>query len=184
MKIFRILAAAAVVALGFAGGMAPAIAQDKPIVILVFSEQLVARDSFVAQDIRNQVKGIGDSFQAQLAQKQDDLRKAAEDLQRQESVLGPEVRNQKRQELERAAQDLRREFEDKKRELESAVRGAQQKIGQSLLEVLSAIVEQRGVTLLLKRSQVAFAAPELDITKEVIDALNVVLPALKIDVPG
>jgi hypothetical protein len=53
-----------------------------------------------------------------------------------------------------------------------AVQNAQSKILQESQPIMKAILDKRGGTILLDRSAVMYAAPETDITQEVLAELN------------
>lgn len=116
-------------------------------------------------------KRANDSFektrkakQTELDKKQDDLKRAAADLEKQKAVLKPDAYNAKREELEKKFMELQGTLQ----KLEKDLAGERQKLMQDLLKQAQPLVDKlakaEGVTIIVDRQSVVWADPATDLT--------------------
>jgi outer membrane protein len=116
-------------------------------------------------------KRANDSFekirkakQTELDKQQEDLKRAAADLEKQKSVLKPDAYAAKREELEKKFMELQGVLQ----KLEKDLAGERQKLMQSLLKQAQPLVDKlakaEGVTVIVDRQSVVWADPAADLT--------------------
>jgi Skp family chaperone for outer membrane proteins len=94
-----------------------------------------------------------------------------------------QIRNRERQLQERIA-NAQRVFRERNKIIQEAAQYALAQIERTLIAVIRQVSESRGMNLVLHRAQVALNVNEFDITKEVTDQLNKLLPAVDIPPDG
>lgn len=71
----------------------------------------------------------------------------------------------------------------RKRELDESFAKAMNEVRKSLVSVVAEIAEQRGIKLVLFKSQIVIAEKALDVSDETLQRLNERLPTVKVDLP-
>ncbi len=176
----NLIAAAGAVALVAAGAgaasfFATAEAQSaaKPPVILIVSQDFLVGQSEAGKTIPTQANAIKASIEKELQGEADKLKKDIENYQKGASLMSEEVRKKTEQDLAvRQQVSLPQQAQIMEQVFAGAVQNAQTKILQESQPIMKSILEKRGGTILLDRSAVMFAAPETDITQEVLAELN------------
>lgn len=169
--------AAALVIAGFAGGSminsADAQADGKSPVILIVNRAELVSQSKAGKTIPGQAETVRDSVAKELEAEADKLRKDIESYQKNASLMSDEVRQKTEQELTMRQQvALPQRAQIMEQAFSAAVQNAQAKVLVESQPILKEIVDSRGATILLDRSAVMYAAPETDITQEVIAKLD------------
>lgn len=104
--------------------------------------------------------------QVELDKKQDELKRASADLDKQKAVLKPEVYAEKRTDLEKKFVELQQVYV----KLERDLAGERTKLIQDLLKQagpkIEAIAKAEGVNLIVDRQAVVFADPSIDLTQK------------------
>ena len=102
--------------------------------------------------------------QSELDKQQDDLKRAAADLEKQKAVLKPDAYAAKRDELEKNFMALQGTLQ----KLEKDLAGERQTLMQGLLKQAQPLVEKlakaEGVTIIVDRQSVVWADPATDLT--------------------
>jgi outer membrane protein len=102
--------------------------------------------------------------QSELDKKQDDLKRAAADLEKQKAVLKPDAYAAKRDELEKRFMELQGTLQ----KLEKDLAGERQHLMQDLLKQAQPLVDKlakaEGVTIIVDRQSVVWADPATDLT--------------------
>lgn len=176
-QVSLIAGAAALVFAGFAGGAminsAEAQRAEKAPVILIVNRAELISQSKAGKTIPGQAETVRDSVAAELEAEAEKLRKDIENYQQNASLMSDEVRQQTEQELAMRQQvGLPQRAQIMEQAFSAAVQNAQAKVLVESQPILKEIVDRRGATILLDRSAVMYAAPETDITQEVIAELD------------
>lgn len=147
-------------------------AAKAPVILIVDQGALVSQ-SDAGKTISPQVQAIQSGVQKELIAEADKLKKDIENYQKGASLMSEEVRQKTEQDLGMRQQvQLPQQAQIMEQVLNNVVQVAQAKILQETQPIMKAIVDKRGATLLLDRSAVMYAAPESDITQEVLAELN------------
>ncbi len=177
-KHFSVIAGAAALAIaGFVGGSAlngaeAQGAQKAPVILIVDRAQLIAQ-SKAGKTIPDQANSVKAKVEGELEAEAAKLKKDIDDFNKNQTLMSDEVRKQKGQELEvRRQVTLPQRAQIMEQVFGNAVQQAQAKILIESQPIMKEIVEKRSATILLDRSAVMYAAPETDITQEVLAALD------------
>ena len=104
--------------------------------------------------------------QAELDKQQQELRKAGADLEKQQTILKPDVFKQKREELEKKFVTLQQTYVKLERELAQD----RTKLIQGLLKQaepkIQALAKAEGVTIILDQSATVWSDPAVDLTQK------------------
>lgn len=179
-KRFLAIAAAAIY---FACVVLPVSAQVLPGVAVV-DIQRVLRESAASKSIQGQIEKQRASYQQEITKQENELRSAEQELNRQRTLVSPDAFNERRRQFEQRVGNLQRDVQNRKRELDKSFSTAMRTVENSLREIIEQMVTERRLTLVLIKTQTVFAAPELELTEEVMKRLNAKLPSVKVPPPA
>ncbi|MEK7266133.1 MAG: OmpH family outer membrane protein [Pseudomonadota bacterium] len=155
-----------------AGGAEAQQAAKAP-VILIVDQAVIVGQSDAGKTIPAQATAIKTNIQREFDLETDKLKKDIENYQKGASLMSEEVRQKTEQDLGMRQQvQLPQQAQIMEQVFSNVVQVAQAKILQESQPIMKAIVDKRGATLLLDRSAVMYAAPETDVTQEVLAELN------------
>lgn len=184
-QFFAIAGALSLAVAGFAGGAfisnAEAQSQKPPVILIVDRAQLVSQTK-AGKTIPSQAEAVKANVEKELEAEANKLKKEIDDFQKNASLMSDEVRQAKEQELAGKYQyGLPQRVQIMEQAFNAAVQTAQAKILVESQPILKDIVDKRGATILLDRSAVMYAAPETDVTQEVIAALDKKFPEVEVE---
>lgn len=185
-KFLTIAGAAALLAGGLAAGgsLSTAEAQQtaKAPVILIVDQAAIVSQSDAGKTIPTQASAIKANIQKEFDAETTKLEKDIENYQKGASLMSEEVRKKTEQDLAvRQQVQLPQQAQVMEQVFSNVVQVAQAKILQESQPIMKAIVDKRGATLLLDRSAVMYAAPESDITQEVLAELNKKMKTVEVE---
>lgn len=146
--------------------------------VLVMNEARILRESSVGQHIASRIETIGNEINAELAPIRQQIQAESEALNAETSSLTEEAIQQRPdlmqrfQALQAQAQQFEQLRELRQQEISVTERRALAPVMQALQSILQDIVNERGATVLLDRSNVVYAADSIDISASAIDRLN------------
>jgi Skp family chaperone for outer membrane proteins len=132
-------------------------------------------------------KAIGERRQKlneDAQQEQTKLRDMGQALAADRTKLTPEQIRLKETELQDRITESRRSFTERNRIIQEQGQYALLQIQRTLSEVVQKVAISRGMNLVLQRAEVAVNIPEFDITPQVTELLNKVLPSVLIPAEG
>ena len=112
------------------------------------------------------------------------LRGMGQTLANQRAKLSPEQIRQKERELQDRISNSRRSFGERNQVIQEAGQYVMAQINRTLEEVAQQVALSRGVNMMLNRAQVLGTTNDFDLTPEVAQVLNKVLPAVVIPPDG
>ena len=174
-SICVVLAACAGLILPGSGG--PAEAQTE-FGIVVIDTQRIYREATAVMRLQKHVDEERTRNQEELRGKEENLRAAGQELERQRGVLTADVYNTRRRELEEGVVTLQREIQSHKRDLERLFARGMNQIRGLLVQISQEIAKERKVDIVLEKSAVVLVKPDLEITQEALERLNQRLPQL------
>lgn len=185
-QIYALAGAVSLAVAGYAGGAivsgAEAQGAAKPPVILIVDRAQLVSQTKAGKTIPAQADAVKATVEKELEAEASKLQKEIEDFKKNASLMSDEVRQQKEQELAgRYQYGLPQRVQIMEQAFSAAVQTAQAKILVESQPILKDIVDKRGATILLDRSAVMYAAPETDVTQEVIAALDKKLPSVEVE---
>jgi Skp family chaperone for outer membrane proteins len=98
--------------------------------------------------------------------------------------LSPEQVHARERELQERITNAQRQFRDRNRVIQEAAQYALAQIERTLIAVIRQVAEARGMNLVLHRAQVALNVNQFDITDQVAEQLNKILPTVLIPPDG
>jgi outer membrane protein len=181
MKFLKTLLILPVVIAGFA---APALAQQPSIAVL--NEERVLRESAVGQHIQTRMQAIAQEIDAELTAMGTPIQQETERLNAETASMTPQAIQQRPDLMQRieALNQQAQQFEIARRarqqEIVQTERQAMRPVYEALQPILEAVVAERGIDILIDRSNLVFASPETDISADVIARLNQQLPTVAV----
>ena len=177
----RFLLAAGLAAGILAGSsQSPATAQERSPSIGVIDVQLILRTSKASKSVRPQIDKLRKSYQSSVRERESELRKASNDLQRQRAILSPQAFAKRRSAYEEQARKAQVEFQTRKRQLDNAYSTAMRVVHRSMVVAAAKIAEERKFDIVLPKSVVLLADQKLDITREVLQRVDDSLPSVEV----
>lgn len=174
----------AALAIGILAGtaQATATAQDELPSIGVVDVQMILRNSKASKSVRPQVEKLRKDYQDSVREREAELRKASQELQRQRAILSPQAFAKRRGAYEERARKAQVDFQNRKRRLDDAYSTAMRAVHRSMVIAAAKIAEEREFDVVLPKSLVLLADQKLDITTEVLRRVDETLPSIKVSV--
>ncbi len=154
-----------------------------PAVIAVIDSRMVRFNSAAGKDIQSQLDKIRSKFQAEIAEQETALKEEETTLKSQRSILPKESYDAKVKDFQNKVLTVQREVQIKNKQLEAALGNAQNELQRALKPILQKILKDHKATMIMDVSLVIEKASGLDVTTKVIEALDEVLPAIKVELP-
>ena len=177
--------AAGLLALSMVAGVHVALAQEKSsaINIAVVDVEFLRKNSDAAKNLRTQIEKIGANNQQEIEDKQDEIYKLNESIERERPRLSEDAYHQRMRQLLQKVANHESDAQERESNLDGAVRGASQKISAAIEQVVDEIKEQRNFALVLPRSIIIGSPAVPDITLVVLRRLNQRIPYVAVDLP-
>ena len=189
--------ATALAVLGFAGGAgaqeaasppaaeaAPAFeapSQMLPVAVVgVIDYQKILRDSKAATSIREQVEVRRKTYQDEIGKQEQRLRDQDQALAKQRTVLSADAFAKKRKDFEKDVAEVQRVVQDRRRQLDEVTAVALSQVREAIIQVVAQLAEVKGFNLVVPSSTVLVFSPRIDITADVLLALDTRLPDVKV----
>jgi len=113
-----------------------------------------------------------------------ELRNLGQQLANERAKLSAEQIRQKERELQDRIAESRKKFGDRQRVIQEAGQYVMMQINRTLEQVVQAVALSRGVNVVLNRAQVLGTTEDFDLTPQVVEVLNKVLPEVVIPPDG
>ena len=151
----------------------PAGAAGTARVAFVDVQRVLAR-SAAGVAAREQLEREKATMQREMDGKRVELEKLREEIEKKGPLMTADTRRDKNDQFERKRRDAARLADDFQKELEKKEQGLLQKVLQDVSGVVEKVGKQRGYLLVVERrgAAVLYAAPEADLTDEVIRAYD------------
>jgi Skp family chaperone for outer membrane proteins len=111
-------------------------------------------------------------------------RELQEQLSAQRATLNPDQVRQKERELQDRITAAQNSFRDRNRIIQETAQYSLSQIERTLIGVIRQVAESRGMNLVLHRAQVALNVNEFDITDQVTQQMNKVMPTINMPPDG
>jgi Skp family chaperone for outer membrane proteins len=112
------------------------------------------------------------------------LRDLGQQLANDRPKLQPEQIRQRERELQDRIADSRRKFGDRNRVIQESGQYVMAQINRTMEQVVQQVALSRGINVVLNRAQVLGTTADFDLTPEVVEVLNKVLPSVVIPPDG
>lgn len=140
-------------------------------IVIVNSEQLFAQ-SKVGQSVRTQIQALAKKLQSEGKTKEDALKAEAKKLGEQRALLSEADFGKKVQAFEQKQQDTQRAMQQKSQELQLGSNKARGEIEAAVRPIFADVMKAHGANILLDQSVVLAGGVDLDVTAEVLKALD------------
>jgi len=180
------LAAGLVIAAGTAGiaqtvPAAPVAAQ--PVVMGVIDIQYILTNAKAAKGVKAALEKQAAAYQAELAQQENAIRSADQQLQQQRATLSQQDFDAKKAALGQQVEALRQKAAARNKQLQQMENGAMSQVEQALLQTTADIAKARGLTMVLNKAMVVLNVQSYDITKEALQKLDAKIASVKLPAP-
>jgi outer membrane protein len=167
-----------------AAGMfvSPALAQGATMLGIVDTDG-VLENSLAGKAVKLEREKYGTTYTNQVKDQEAKLRQEDQELMQQRGVLAPDVFQQRATAFQTKIQDFQNQVRDKQERLEFASQQAMQEIANTMLVVSQEVAKEKGLNVVLPRGAVLVSDPSMDISKPVLDKLNVRLPSVAFQNP-
>jgi Skp family chaperone for outer membrane proteins len=162
---------------------APPPAAPQPVVMGVMDVQFILTNAKAAKTVRAAVEKQAATYQAELAQQENAIRTADQQLQQQRAALTSQDYEAKKAELGQKVEALRQKAASRNKQLQQMDNGAMTQVEQALFQTTADIAKARGLTLVLNKAMVVLNVTSYDITKEALQKLDARLTSVKLPPP-
>jgi outer membrane protein len=149
----------------------------------VVDMQQVLKDAKAAQSVRQDIDGILENLKKYISGKEDQLRTANKSLDENRNILSPDEFKQKQTEFRQKVVSVQEEVQKKRAELEKVRTEALVTIQNAVVGIIDDMSKREGFDMALPKSQVLYHKAELDITPQVVAALDKKLPKVNVSLP-
>jgi len=153
-----------------------------PVVLIVDLPQ-VLRDTKAAKEVQSAVNQQYSGYAKEVAQQEDELQKGRGELERQRTVLAPDVYNSRARELQQRYDELSKVVQNRQQALQQSYKEAMTKVENAALEVIADLVKERKANLVMAKQALVFEDESMDITAETIARLDKKLPSVPVNLP-
>lgn len=153
---------------------APALTVAGPVIpgVCVFSNERTLQQSTVGKFVIGRLQSMEAAVNTELTPLKTSIQQDGQALQAARTTLAPDVLQQRAVALNQRAANLQRTAEIRDRELQLTQQKAFQRISTELQPAVQQVYNTKNCGLLLDRNSVIAANPTMDITDQVIAALN------------
>ena len=146
--------------------------------IAVVDIQAIIGQSFAAVKVREFIENKKKEFTIELKKEEEALKLMQEELSSQRSILPPDEFAELEGNFRKRVEALQKMVAERNQLLEDVLSRSVQKIQNEVVKIITDIGKERNLALTLDTSTVVIAANSINISKSVIDLLNISLPEL------
>ncbi len=158
-------------------------AGNQPVVMGVIDIQYIMANAKAAKSVKAALEKQAAAYQAELAQQENAIRAADQQLQQQRTTLSQADFEVKKNALGQQVEALRQKAATRNKQLQQMENGAMTQVEQALLQVSAEIAKARGLTMVLNKAMVVLNVASYDITKEALAKLDARLSTVKLPAP-
>jgi Skp family chaperone for outer membrane proteins len=156
-------------------------AADAPKIAIVDIQKIVS-ESTATKDINKQLEKKKNEFQAQINKQEESLMKEDQALGKQKASLSADAFEKKRKEFQEKVAGVQRDVQKKRAQLENAYTQALGTVQKTVVEIIKGIAEDKGFTIAIPASQALYFQSNMDISSEVLAALNSKLATVNVEI--
>lgn len=153
-------------------------------VIGVMGVPEVMRAAAAAQQVEKVIGERRTKLNADAQKEQSVWRDMQQALANERGKLSSEQVRTRERDLQERITNAQRQFRDRNRIIQEAAQYALAQIERTLIAVIRQVAEARGMNLVLHRAQVALNVNQFDITEQVAEQLNKILPSVIVPPDG
>lgn len=160
---------------------AAAHAADTPTIAIIDYEKILS-DSKAGVSLQKQIQAKREAFSKEFAEKDKSLKTAQADIIEAKEKLSAEEFNKKRKAFDAQVGDVKSLFEKRSNSLRQGVDKSMAELRKKILEAAAKVAEEKGFDLVLTRDAVVIADKDMDITADVLKALDASTPSVSLKV--
>lgn len=149
---------------------------------LIVNYERLQGDSKASADVRRQVKEVQAKYQAVIDKDLAALKEEEKKLRAAAPKLSAAERDKRQKAFEAKVAAAQKRAQASNKAISEAVEVAGAKVREALVPIFSDIMTQRGANVLLGTNEVLYYDRSLEITAEVLAALDAKLPSIKVEV--
>lgn len=150
----------------------------------VLDIERVRRNAVAVQAIRSQLGGYLEIYRTETQKEEQQIRAAQDELAGKRGVLSADDYAEERRKLEGRLVEAQGRVQRRRQSLERVNVEAMEQVKQTLEVIVAEIAREQGLSVILRKDQVVFVSPVLEITDEVLRRLDQRLPSIAISDPG
>jgi outer membrane protein len=153
-----------------------------PAAVVVDMTQIM-RDSKAAKDIQAQIEKEMNAYSHEVSEQENALKTLRDDLERQRTVLAPEVFNMKSQEYQQRYAALDRDVQQKRQVMQQNYSEAMTKVETAALQIVADVAKERKANMVVAKAALLYMDDAFDVTPEVTRRLDQKLPSMAVCLP-
>lgn len=162
----------------------PVVAAAAELKVAILDVERVRRSALAVKAIHSQLGVHIDSYRSETQKEEQEIRSAQDELARKRTVLSPEAYAEERRKLEEQLIGAQNRVQERRQALERVNADAMQQVQAVLETIVGEIAAEQQLTLILRKDQVVFLSPDLEITDQVLQRLDKALPTVPVSSPG
>jgi len=152
--------------------------------IIVVDMTKIMRDAMAAKAVQAQAEAEMNAYSKEVAKREDELKRLHDELERQRTVLAPEVFSDKSQEYQQRYTTLDRDVQAKRHAMQQSYSEAMTRIEKVALQIIADVAKERKANMVVAKDALLYLADGIDVTAEVTRRLNQKLPTMTVNLPG
>lgn len=191
-SISTLVRASSVLAIALVLGMMPAHvqAQDKKAAaqaenegsIAVVDLQYLVSNSKAGASIRTQLDKQRDAYRVQIEKQENDLRKAEKELADQQPKLSKEEFMKKGKAFQEKVLNAQRTVQERRIAFDKAYATSMEKLREHIVKIVADMAGKKNISLVLNRQEVVLVDAKMDMTKEVLKALDAKVTSIPVSI--
>ena len=153
-----------------------------PAMVVVDMTQIM-REAKAAKDIQSQIEKEMNAYSSQVSEQENGLKALRDDLERQRTVLAPDVFNAKSQEYQQRYAALDRDVQTKRQEMQQSYSEAMTKVESAALQLVADVAKERKANMVVAKAALLYMDDTFDVTPEVTRRLDEKLPSMAVAPP-
>ena len=149
--------------------------------IAVVDMQTIVSQSIAAAKVREFIENKKKDFTEEIQKEEEALKIMQEELGSQRSILPPDEFSLLESNFRKRVENLQKMVAEKNQLLENILSNSVQVIQSAAIKIITDIGREKGLALTLDTSSVVIAANSINISKTVIELLNINLPEVNMD---
>lgn len=154
-----------------AGAPATAAAIPVPVIAIIDVDQIL-QESVAAKGVRAQADKYQQTFQAEMSKEESTLRSTQQDIDQQRKTLSQDAFAEKARSFDASVAEFQRKGLARRRAFDKSFNTAMGHVQQAMLEATQQVASSHGATVVLPRSQVVLFDDKMNLTKEIIVAMD------------
>ncbi|MGY9002397.1 MAG: OmpH family outer membrane protein [Rhodospirillales bacterium] len=153
------------------------------LIIAFVDNKFMLENAAVFKDINRQVLKYRGAIQSDIRREEETLRKASDDLKQKRQVLSSDAFNLEREKYQDSVAALQARVDRIQKEFARSEQKMLGKVRDAVNQIFKEVAKELNLILILRRRDLIFGHPSLDITSHIIQRLDKQLPKLSVPDP-